>query len=110
MLRITADLFSGRPNPAWEIEDEAEVRAALRALTADPSLLTEDAPATSGLGLQGFRLEVRTDELAQDFGVGAPVYLPVGSQARGPRAAELAERVINVAARGVDSTIEGLRP
>jgi hypothetical protein len=110
MLRITADIFSGRPNPAWEVGDEAEVRAMLRELTADPSLLTDDTPAESGLGLRGFRLEVHTDELAQDFRVGSPVYLPVGPQARGARASELAERVINLIGRGEESTVEGAPP
>jgi hypothetical protein len=94
MLRITADIFSGRPNPVWEVGDEAEVRATLRELTADPSLLTDDTPAESGLGLRGFRLEVHTDELAQDFGIGSPVYLPVGPQARGPRASDPNPRVV----------------
>ena len=30
MLHITADVFSGRTQPAWVIQDEAEARAILR--------------------------------------------------------------------------------
>lgn len=106
MLKITADVFSGRPNPAWEVSDENEIRATLRELTSGAALLTDDTPP-GGLGLRGFRLEPHADELASDFGIGSPMYLPVGPQALGPRAAELAERLINLADRGEAITIEG---
>jgi len=29
MLKITADIFSGRPNPTWVVSDNAEIAAAL---------------------------------------------------------------------------------
>lgn len=32
MLLVTADVFSGRPNPSWAVEDESEVRALLSEL------------------------------------------------------------------------------
>lgn len=112
MLRITADVFSGRPNPVWEVSDEGEARATLRALTADRSLLADTEPAQSGLGLRGFWIETLDDELAQDFGLGAAVYLAVGPQAPSPRAAELAERLIGLIERGETrtETAEGALP
>ena len=112
MLRITADIFSGRPNPVWEVGDEAQARATLRALTADRSLLTDAEPAQGGLGFRGFRIELWGDELAQDFDIGEAVYLAVGPQARGPRAAEFAEQLISLIDRR-DTTIgtaEGALP
>jgi hypothetical protein len=112
MLRITADVFSGRPNPVWEVSDEGEARTTLRELTGDRTLLAETEPAQSGLGFRGFRIEMLNDELAQDFSVGASVYLAVGPQARGPRAAEFAERLIALSERGETptGTVEGAMP
>ena len=112
MLRITADIFSGRPEPVWEVVDEGLARATLRALTADLSLLADAEPAQSGLGFRGFRIETLGDELAQDFGLGAVVYLAVGPQARSPRAAELAEQLIGLIERDGTriETAEGAPP
>ncbi|MGW0518520.1 hypothetical protein [Crossiella sp. NPDC003009] len=95
MLRITADIFSGRSNPVWEVRDGAEARAAVRALTASRDLLTESAPAQGGLGFRGFQVEALGDDHAADLGI-ASVYLPVGALAGGPGAAELGERLIGL--------------
>jgi hypothetical protein len=77
MLRITADVFSGRPNPSWLIEDEAEARAALRELARNRDLYAHGEAVTGGLGLRGFRLEPLGDELAQDYGLGDSAYVSV---------------------------------
>jgi hypothetical protein len=112
MLQITADVFSGRPNPVSVVSDEAEVRATLRELTADRSLLADAEPAQSGLGFRGFWIEILSDELAQDFGLRPAVYLAVGPQARGARVAEHAERLIGLMERGEAPTgaAEGVLP
>jgi hypothetical protein len=93
MLRITADVFSGRPDPSWIVEDEAEARATLRDLQRDRQLLTDDAAPDAGLGLRGLRIEPLTDELAFDFDMTPSAYLRIGPQASG-RAREIAERLI----------------
>jgi hypothetical protein len=100
MLQITADVFSGRPNPVWVVSDETEARATLRELVSDRSLLADAEPAESGLGFRGLWIEALSDELALDFQLGQPVYLAVGPQARGARASELAERLIGLMERG----------
>jgi len=104
MLRITANIFSGRPNPVWQVGDEAETRAMLRELTSDRGLLTDAEPAQSGLGFRGFWIEPLSDELAADFDLGAAMYLALGPQTRGPRAAELAERLIGLIEQGETPT------
>jgi hypothetical protein len=50
MLRITADVYSGRPNPVAEITDDAETEAVLGQLAQDRSLLAsaESAEVTRG--------------------------------------------------------------
>lgn len=112
MLRITADIFSGRPNPVWQVGDEAEARATLRELTGDRTLLSDAEPAQSGLGFRGFWIEPLSDELASDFDLGAAMYLAVGQQARSARAAEFGERLIGLIEPGETpaGTAEGALP
>jgi hypothetical protein len=112
MLRITADIFSGRPNPIWEVSDESEARATLRALTADRDLLTETEPTQGGLGFRGFVIEMLSDELAHDFGLGAAMYLSVGEPISSSRAAEFGERLIGLIEPGEapSGTTEGAAP
>lgn len=100
MLQITADVFSGRPNPVSVVADEAEVRATLQELTRDRGLLSETAPAQAGLGFRGFLIEALSDELAQDFQLGPSLYLAADVQATGGRTAELSERLIALMERG----------
>jgi hypothetical protein len=38
MLQVTADVFSGRRNPAWIITDEQEARMTLKELAKEPKL------------------------------------------------------------------------
>jgi hypothetical protein len=96
MLQITADVFSGRPNPSWVVGDETEARATLRELVADRSLLADAEPEAAGLGFRGLWIAPTSDELAGDFDLTQPVYLSVGSQTGGGRSVELAERLIGL--------------
>jgi len=101
MLRITPDVFSGRPNPTFDVVDESAARAVLRDLTRDRDLLASASePPSGGLGLRGFWVEPLGDELGHDAGITSRLYLPAGAQARGGRAAELAEQLIDLASRG----------
>jgi len=53
-MRVELEVFSGRPNPAWELsEQEASELARLHALLGhSPS----DRPLPEGLGYRGFRV------------------------------------------------------
>jgi len=92
MLRITADLFSGRPNPVAEVSDAEEVRSTLRQLSRLPQRPPDPG---GGLGLRGFQVEVLDDELSHQFGLGSGVYLPAGAGEP-----ELAERLVGLMERG----------
>lgn len=100
MLQITADIFSGRSNPTWVVADEAEARATLNELVKNRRLLADTAPASAGLGFRGLWIDVLSDELTQDFGLGPGVYLAAGPQAANTRANELAERLVALMSRG----------
>jgi hypothetical protein len=99
MLKITADVFSGRPDPSWIISDEAEARATLRDLLKDRQLLTSAAASDAGLGFRGLRIEPLSDELSSDFDLSASTYLRAGPRASG-REREIAERLIGLMASG----------
>ena len=77
MLRVTADIFSGRPNPSWTVTDEAEARATLRDLGREGTTLTDAEPAGAGLGFRGLWVEALGDDLASDYRLAGPRYLAV---------------------------------
>jgi len=79
MLRITSDVFSGRPNPSWIIEDEAQARELLReTLNLSSSAAAMAGEEQAGLGFRGFVVEPMADDLAKDFSIEAAVWLPAG--------------------------------
>ena len=51
MVRVTIDIFSGRPNPVW-ILDEPLAREVLRQISAEPGVIS---PADQDRGVLGFR-------------------------------------------------------
>ncbi|MFI2609401.1 hypothetical protein [Kitasatospora sp. NPDC018619] len=90
-FRITVDVFSGRPNPSWEIRDPQQVTD-LRGLFHEqrPAL----APPGTGavlLGFRGLRVEATDSVTAQ----GLPPVFTVGGPGSPPASAELAEALLD---------------
>lgn len=94
MLMITADMFSGRPNPSWILTDDSEICALLKEVSQNREIASDAAPAEAGLGLRGFMIEPLTDEAISDFDLAAGTYVAAGPYAVSPRANEIAERLI----------------
>lgn len=108
MLQVTADVFSGRPNPTWIVTDEAEVRAILKEIVRNRSLIADAPPVDAGLGFRGVLVEPLSDVLAQDFELPASTYVALGAGAAAS-GTEIAERLIGMipqAARSVDVSAE----
>lgn len=99
MLQVTADVFSGRPNPTWVITDEVEAKATLKELVKERNVITASAPTEAGLGFRGLVIEPLNDELTRDLDLQTTIYLPVGPYAVSGRSAELAERLIDMMGR-----------
>lgn len=99
MLKVTADIYSGRPNPVAEITDEREVRALLRELAQEPALRSDGDPG-GGLGLRGFRVETLGDDVPTDASAEPVRYLPASALGSGSRGAELAERLLSLMESG----------
>jgi hypothetical protein len=103
MIQVTADVFSGRPNPTWEIADASEIRSALSELASNRGLLDSRAAALDGLGqLRGFHIDIHSDETAAEFDLGTSVFVPLSADRGDGRLHALAERLIGLAsANGV---------
>jgi len=99
MLKIMADVFSGRPNPAWVLTDEQEARTVLREFAQNRTLVAQAAPPETGLGFRGFFIELLSDELARDVDLPTTLYMAAGPGVASAKANELAERLIAVMTR-----------
>lgn len=56
-MRVELDLLSGRPNPAWVLEEPESTE--LSKLLADLPAASQAPPEPPGLGYRGFSLETR---------------------------------------------------
>lgn len=64
--RIEVDLYSGRPNPVWDLShsDAQQLAHRLQGLPALPQGLGSPAKVSSGLGYRGLRVEIDPDGTA----------------------------------------------
>lgn len=62
MLKITVDIFSGRPNPTWIVTDEQVARDLLGRVAENPGVASTVGAGYDGLGLR----EVRVSRLGDD--------------------------------------------
>ncbi|HEX8430028.1 MAG TPA: hypothetical protein VF625_02030 [Longimicrobium sp.] len=97
MVRVTIDIYSGRPNPSFLL-DESEAREIVRQLAAEPDTTTSEDISTGILGYRGMILELEEDEATK---LALPRRLRVGGgvakhEARG---LELAQRLIERAGK-----------
>lgn len=96
MLKITADVYSGRANPEWIISDEQEIRTTLREIANNASVIAKSAPANAGLGLRGFLVEPLNDELGRNYNLSESIYLAAGQYAISSKANAIAERLVGL--------------
>lgn len=94
MLRVTADIFSGRPNPTWVVDDR-EAAAVLRDLAQQPDAAAAVDSGFQGLGNRGLIVESLGESTADEYGVPARFRLAAGGAARGRgKALEISERLL----------------
>ena len=94
MVRVTLDVFSGRPNPSWNL-DEAEAREILGQVQSQPEVLVPEEAAPAVLGYRG--LVVSLDDVTGGEGRdGIPNRFRVGVGGAGDkgRSFEVAERLL----------------
>jgi hypothetical protein len=104
MARVEIDIFSGRPNPVFTLDDQ-EAQEVLRELASAPEAHTDAAESLGILGYRGMILELDEEEarrhsLPRALRVGGGV---AGNEAKG---LEIAERLVS-RARGLKPAREG---
>ena len=88
MVRVTIDIFSGRPNPVW-ILDEPLAREVLRQISAEPGVISPADQDRGVLGFRGLLLEIEgEDQLPWK------IRLAGGFSKQESRGLEIAERLI----------------
>jgi len=92
MLKITADIFSGRPNPEWIIE-EAQAGPLLKDLSLSGAPAAMES-GFQGLGNRGLIVETLSDHHQKDFNLPDRFRLAGGGGAHEGLAAELAEKLL----------------
>lgn len=91
-LRITVDIFSGRANPTWEIQEQEQVHELIQLLAHHQEAVADVSAGFSGLGFRGIRVEI-TDDL--DTGGLPAVFKIAGGGDRDPyTGADVAERLL----------------
>jgi hypothetical protein len=103
MLQITADMFSGRPNPTRVVESD-EARELLREIAQNQSAIADVHEGYQGLGYRGLVVEALSDNITSKYDLPATFRIPPNGQAKG---LEIGERVL-ASMRKVDVLDEGL--
>jgi hypothetical protein len=99
-LRITVDIFSGRPNPSWVLEDADQVAELLERFEAAPAAFTEPGSVPSKLGLRAVRVERLSDhpdDAAQAPSLPDLLIVAPATRADTAAAAQLAEDLVKTA-------------
>lgn len=96
MLLVTADIFSGRPNPAWLVEDEDEVREILKVASGEGAQAMDVSDGEALLGYRGLILECMNDDLADVSSLAAsgPMRIPASMIRKNRALAALSERLL----------------
>ena len=68
MIKVTADIFSGRPNPEWVVSG-AEAEAALRGLSQKTAAAATLDSGFQGLGSRGLIVEILDDHSHSEYGL-----------------------------------------
>lgn len=94
MLKVTVDVFSGRPNPSWII-DGAEAKRILKKLATNRRAIDTEDAGFKGLGFRGINLELLTEEASMEYDLPRTFVIANGATAYETRGFEIAEQLIS---------------
>jgi hypothetical protein len=95
MIRVSVDIFSGRPNPSWLVE-EADAHALLKKVALQRSLLAEEPePSAGGLGYRGMVVELLGEHLEKQYDLPAVFRLGAGGATAPSKGLELAQELVS---------------
>jgi hypothetical protein len=95
MIEVTVDVFSGRPNPSWIIDNETEAREILKELALNRAVVADIHTGFQGLGFRGVVIEMLADDITARYDLPSFFRIAGGATGHEAKAAEIAERLIN---------------
>jgi len=95
MLRVTVDVFSGRPNPQWILPFD-DASNLLQRIANTPEVIEHADSATLGLGYRGLKIDLISDDLHREM------RLPASFRVLSRTAA--GDEVVNLILRSASST------
>ncbi len=93
MLRVTVDVFSGRDNPSWLL-DESEAAGIVKEVALNRAVLDGAERGFSGLGFRGVELEFQADNDADDHGLPHSFRIAHGASSHESKALEIADKLV----------------
>jgi hypothetical protein len=105
MLKVTADVFSGRENPQWIVEGQ-EAQKALKDLANSPSAVADINSGSQELGYRGLVVEPLSDNLTAEYGLPATFRIANGASPYDSKGQEVAERLIKGMLKATPVSIE----
>jgi len=94
VLRITVDIFSGRPNPTWIIGSDDETYEVLTAVAKDSRIAHKVDSGYYGLGYRGIRIDIVRHEDAAELKLPTTFTITNGSGKNPMAGVEVAARLI----------------
>lgn len=93
MFLVTADAFSGLPNPTWTITDERRVRELMQRFQTNREALAPVRSGYDGLGFRGLIVQLMRETVAREYDL--PRDFRIGNGAPDKAASlELADRIL----------------
>ncbi|KYK28759.1 MAG: hypothetical protein AYK19_05550 [Theionarchaea archaeon DG-70-1] len=111
MLQITVDIFSGRPNPSWVV-DEKEAKDVLKEITTNREVVAEVGSGHQGLGYRGVLLEPLAEDMRDEYNLPSSFMIANGGSGDEKKGLEIAKRMVDNMPRysARDETIAALTP
>jgi hypothetical protein len=94
MLLVTADVYSGRSNPSWIVQDEDTSREVLRAIARQRGMVTGLEAGYQGLGWRGFIVQLMDESHTRRFDLPSSFRLANGGSQNEPAGLEVAYQLI----------------
>jgi hypothetical protein len=94
MIKATVDVFSGRENPSW-IVDEKLSKDILKEISHNRGIITEINSGFNGLGFRGIKIELLSDELEESYNIPSFFKIANGASLNDSKGFDIAEKIIN---------------
>src|SRR5438128_5586430 len=106
-MKVTMDVFSGRPNPSWELDEDAG-HALLRRLSVRRGVISPVDRGFDGLGFRGLVIEGTEEGMTDRYGLPDRFRISGGDSVIEAEGIEIALSMISDAPTQDATILEGL--